>query len=307
MENLPTHPLQSPFWAEFRKKVGNKVVENKNFTMTIHTVPFLNLKIGAIIKGPRVNSKLIKDLKEIAKTESLIAIRIEPNVLKNQEDINFLKSINAKKGRRLFTPESFWIDLTKNEIDLLNSFNSKTRYNIKLAQKKGVIIKIDNSDKSFEKYLSLTKETAQRQGFYAHSETYHRLMWNTLKNKIAYLLVAKYQNEILSTWILFLYNDVLYYPYGASSNSHKDVMANNLMMWEAIKFGKNKNAKIFDLWGKEKGKGFTKFKEGYNPQVVEFIGTWDIAFSPLYYLFIALEKIRWFVLRIKSKIQKPNF
>ena len=95
-----------------------------------------------------------------------------------------------------------------------------------------------------------------------------------------------------------MHDKVLYYPYGASSTEHKEVMANNLMMWEAIKFGKKHRCTSFDLWGREEGKGFTKFKEGYNPQVVEFIGSWDLVINPLlYWPYRLAEKIRWLVLK----------
>jgi lipid II:glycine glycyltransferase (peptidoglycan interpeptide bridge formation enzyme) len=74
------------------------------------------------------------------------------------------------------------------------------------------------------------------------------------------------------------------------------------MMWEAIRYGKAQNVKTFDLWGREEGKGFTKFKEGYNPKVVEFIGTWDLPTSPLYKAYTIAEKVRWKFLRAKAKI-----
>ena len=187
----------------------------------------------------------------------------------------------------------------------MKSFSSKTRYNIRLAQKHGVKVEINNSDKAFEKYLELTDETNKRQGFYSHSHKYHRLMWKHLKGKVANILVAKYNNEIISTWVLFNSDKFLYYPYGASTDKYKEVMANNLMMWEAIRFGKSKKLKTFDLWGREEGKGFTRFKEGYNPEVVEFIGSWDLIINkPLYYLYRFAEKIRWVLLRLKTKILK---
>jgi lipid II:glycine glycyltransferase (peptidoglycan interpeptide bridge formation enzyme) len=86
-------------------------------------------------------------------------------------------------------------------------------------------------------------------------------------------------------------------------------MANNLMMWEAIKFGKRLGLTTFDLWGREEGKGFTKFKEGYNPKVVEFIGTWDLPTSNLYNVYKILDGLRWTVLRLRSKVSftKPGF
>ncbi|KKU17563.1 MAG: FemAB family protein, partial [Candidatus Woesebacteria bacterium GW2011_GWC2_45_9] len=271
-------------------------------------IPFTPFKAGALIKGPAPTKTMIGELKKLAKKEKVIFVKLEPNVLKNGKAIKLLKDSGAVPGRRLFTPTTFLIDLTKSEDELLASFHSKTRYNIRLAQKQGVSVTEDNSDSAFEKYLSLTEETAKRQGFYAHSKKYHRLMWEQLKPAgIAHLLVAKYKGEIITAWILFVWRDFLYYPYGASTDKYKNVMSNNLMMWEAIRFGKKLGLSTFDLWGREEGKGFTRFKEGYNPKVVEFLGTWDLITSPLYYLYRFMELLRWAILRAKSKIVKPTF
>jgi lipid II:glycine glycyltransferase (peptidoglycan interpeptide bridge formation enzyme) len=210
----------------------------------------------------------------------------------------------AVEGKRLFTPTTFWKDLTPSEENLMKSFSSKTRYNIRLAQKNGVTVKEDNSDKAFDRYLELTAETVNRQGFYAHTKKYHKLMWESLRKAgIAHLLTATYNGEIITTWILFVWQDFLYYPYGASTEKHKNVMANNLMMWEAMKFGKKLGLKTFDLWGREEGKGFTKFKEGYNPNVIQFMGTWDLIINkPMYYVYKIGEWIRWPTLKIAAKM-----
>ncbi len=295
------HPLQTKEWAGFRKEWGNEIISTKYGNLTAHKIPLLPYKIGIFEKGPAPTSSMLKELKKLGKENKLIFIKLEPNVEKSNSLVQILLKSGATRGKTLFTPTTFWIDLTPTEDDLMKSFSSKTRYNIRLAQKHGVKVEIDNSDKAFERYLELTTETNKRQGFYSHTPKYHRLMWKYLKGKIANLLVAKYDNEIISTWILFNHDEFLYYPYGASTDKYKEVMANNLMMWEAIKFGKNKGLKTFDLWGREEGKGFTKFKEGYNPKVVEFIGSWDLIINkPLYYIYRFAEKIRWFILRLKK-------
>lgn len=303
-----SHPLQSWEWGDFRKTWGNQLVRFSFGQVTLHRIPFTPFKVGAFIKGPAPTKTIIDELKKLAKKEKVIFVKLEPNVLKNGKAIKLLKDSGAVPGRRLFTPTTFLIDLTKSEDELLAGFHSKTRYNILLAQKQGVTVEEDNSDIAFEKYLSLTEETAKRQGFYAHSKKYHRLMWEQLKPAgIAHLLVAKYKGEIITAWILFVWRDFLYYPYGASTDKYKNVMSNNLMMWEAIRFGKNLGLATFDLWGREEGKGFTRFKEGYNPKVVEFLGTWDLVTSPLYYPYRLSELARWIILRAKSKIVKPTF
>lgn len=297
-----THPLQTKEWAEFRKEWGNKIVFEKDNLIIFSKIPHTKFTIGTVMKGPNIARSDLEAIRKVAQENNSIFVKFEPNLLNNPKLLSKYKKLGLIEGKRLFTPTTFWIDLTPSEDDLMKSFSSKTRYNIRLAQKHGVKVEIDNSDKAFEKYLELTAETNKRQGFYSHTPRYHKLMWKYLKEKIANLLVAKYDNEIISTWILFNRDGFLYYPYGASTDKHKEVMANNLMMWEAIRFGKSLKLKTFDLWGREEGKGFTKFKEGYNPRVVEFLGSWDLVINkPLYYLYRFAEKIRWFILRLKSR------
>ncbi len=315
-----THPLQSQAWEEFRKKWGNETARVNDNLLTLHKVPFVDKKIGIFEKGPMPTSKILAELKNFDRKNNLIFIKLEPNYVVKKNNINcadkekvvkLLKSFGAVPGKTLFTPTTFWIDLTKSEEELLKSFKSKTRYNIRLAQKHGVTVTEDNSDIAFNKHLELQNETTKRQNFYAHNEKYHRLMWETLKKtNIAHLLVAKYKGEIITTWILFAYDNFLYFPYGASTDKYKEVMAPNLMMWEAIKFGKKLGLKTFDLWGREPGKGFTRFKEGYNPEIIEFLGTWDLVINkPLYHLYRNVEKLRWLYLRLKSELglSKPKF
>lgn len=310
LDKIATHPLQTSAWAEFRKKWGNEVLETKYGLITLHHLPFTSYKIGVFEKGPEPTRIMIDDLRIIGKKNNLIFIKLEPNTV-NSSAVQQLISDFCVHGKTLFTPTTFWIDLTPKDEDLMKSFGSKTRYNIRVAERNGVKVHEDNSDKAFERYLELTKETVTRQGFFAHSEKYHRLMWKYLHNSpltdhrspIAHLMTATYQGQIITTWILFVWKDFLYYPYGASTEQHKNVMANNLMMWEAIKFGKKLGLKTFDLWGREEGKGFTKFKEGYNPKVIEFLGTWDLVINkPLYTIYRLAEQIRWRLLKLFAKV-----
>lgn len=324
-DKASTHPLQSWVWGEFRKETGNEVVRAGIFEgsrleeavqLTFHKLP-MGLKIGALIKGPRPSRQLLLGIKQLAKKENAIFVKMEPNVGYDKSFVDLLKKHGAKPGKTLFTPTTFLIDLTKDDDTLMKNFNSKTRYNIRYAKRKGVEIIEDNSNKAFEKYLELTKETVERQGFYAHTEKYHRLMWKTLhtdmikkkEEPIARILTARFKKEIITTWVVFVWHDFLYYPYGASTNKHKNVMANNLMMWEAIGYGKKLGLSTFDLWGREEGKGFTKFKEGYNPKVFKFLGTWDLVTSPLYSSYRVAELIRWSLLRLRTNLGfiKPSF
>lgn len=313
LDKTATHPLQTSAWAEFRKRWGNEILETKWGILTVHKLPFTSQKIAIFEKGPMPTESMVKDLIKTGKENNLIFIKLEPNYPIKRDDmacadkdkaISLLKKYGSVRGKTLFTPSTFWIDLTPSKEELMKSFHSKTRYNIRVAQRSGVAIKEDNSDKAFKKYLALTRETVNRQGFYAHTEKYHKLMWEALKKAgIAHLLTARYKDEIITAWILFAWKKFLYYPYGASTEKHKNVMANNLMMWEAIKFGKKLGLTTFDLWGREEGKGFTKFKEGYNPHIVEFLGTWDLVINPsAYQIYRLADGIRWLSLRFLAKL-----
>lgn len=224
-------------------------------------------------------------------------------------------------GRPLFTKYNFVLDVSKSEEELLSSFKQKTRYNIKVAQKRGVNVELSDEAADFERYLELTKETTERQGFYAHSSKYHQLMWETLGQQAsdsagqlsAHLLVARYEGEVITTWVLFRFKDTLYYPYGASTREHREVMANNLVMWEAIKLAKQWGCKYLDMWGalgpdpdkSDPWYGFHTFKSGYGARHVEYIGTWDYVAKPmLYRLYIVVDKMRWTFLRTKKLVTK---
>lgn len=314
---IAQHPLQTWEWGEFRKETGNEVLRTEYGQITLHRIPYTKYKLGIFLKGPEPTKQMLYDLKQIGRENNLIFIKLEPCSLKNNKIVKLLKNNGAVEGKTFFTPTTFWIDLTKSEDELLKSFHSKTRYNIRLAERKGVKITEDNSDETFDMFIELMRGTVQRQKFYAHNEKYHRLLWKTLhtemiENKqkpIARLLKATYEGETLAVWELFVWKDFLYYPYGASTEKYKNLMAPNMMMWEAIRYGKQHKLKTFDLWGREEGKGFTKFKEGYNPQVVEFLGSWDlITSSPkVYKAYRLAENARWGVLRLKSKFTDPSF
>lgn len=315
------HPLQSKDWGEFRKKTGIKVIKTNDFQLTIHKIPHTPFNIGYLPKADMPDKKTANELWKIGRENKCIFIQIEPNVLYSdikKREIEKLGFVPA--AHPLFTKYTFILDLTKKEEDLLRNMHPKTRYNIRVSAKHGVKIVEDNSDKAFEEYLKLTGETTKRQGFLAHTKKYHRLMWETLKPKMvngkwsmengqlsAHLFLAKYKNEVLVAWILFVLGDTLYYPYGSSSSKYRETMASNLMMWEAIKYGKKLGLKKFDMWGalglnpnpKDPWYGFHRFKSGYGATLTEFLGSYDLVINkPVYELYKIADKFRFIILGI---------
>lgn len=326
---------------------GNKPITA--FQLTIHKIPRTPWTIGYLPKGDLPTTELIKELKKIGKEEKCIFIQLEPNVIKNVilerptgaiesptkilsrslplQDDTIKKLGLVPAAHPLFTKYTFILDLTKSEDDLLKDMHPKTRYNIKVAQKHGVEIIEDNSEEAFEKYWELTEETTKRQKFYAHTKRYHQLQWETFTHTLtnhqsqitnhlsSHLLVAKYEGKILTTMLYFVFKDTLYYPYGASSNEHRNIMHSTLTMWEAIRLGKKLGLKKFDMWGalgpqpdpKDPWYGFHNFKQKYGPDHIEFIGSYDLIINPVLYQGYKLaDKLRWILLRIK-KILSSKF
>lgn len=323
-DRLAAHPLQSWAWGEFREKTGagvtrlgryekRKLVETAQVTW--HQIPHLPWRIGYWPKGVIPSKTMLAAVKERAKKEGAIMVKLEPNEIRSQRSgVNLQKlqkAFSIAPGRPLFTRWSFWWDLSKSEALLLAGMKQKTRYNTRLAEKKGVKIIEDNSPAAFEEYWRLTEETTRRQGFYAHSKRYHQLMFGTLRpGGMAHLFKAVYQDKVLVAWIVFKLNNILYYPYGASTREEANVFASNLLMWEVAKWGKSEGCTLFDLWGSpgpspkptDRWAGFHRFKEGYGARLVEFVGTFDLVVNPvLYWLYRAGEEVRWPILRLLKK------
>ncbi|MCL4339076.1 peptidoglycan bridge formation glycyltransferase FemA/FemB family protein [Patescibacteria group bacterium] len=327
-DKLATHPLQSWEWGEFRKKTGIDVVRLGRFDndklvetaqITFHKLPFTSYTIGYLPKCGLISPEMLMRLVALGKEKDCIFIKFEPNIEKNNWELSHLSGRThvLPSPHPLFTKYTFQLDISKSEKELLSVMHPKTRYNIKVAQKHSVTVTEDNSEDAFKKYLELTFETTRRQKFYAHSQRYHTLMWETLYPcGIAHLLTASFEDvghkHILVTWVLFLFNKVIYYPYGASSDSFRNVMASNLMMWEAIRWGKKMGAKKFDMWGalgpnpspNESWYGFHRFKQGYGATLVEFAGSFDIVIQPAAYkIFNLLHTGREIFLKIKSNFR----
>lgn len=312
-----SHVIQSWEWGEFRKKTGVEVLRlgefegntlKRGYQMTLHRVPYVNKKIGYLPKGPMPTRLMVDGLLKFARERNVAFIKMEPNVEVGkglEAKVENLGLLKAKKA--LFTKYNFVLDLNKSEDDLLAGMHPKTRYNIKVAQKKGVEVYESTNDLDFEKYLKLYFETTKRQKYFGHTPAYHKLAWETLKAaKMARVIIGKFQNKPLVAWMLLNFGNTLYYPYGGSSVENKDVMASNLVAWEAIKLGKRLKLKYLDLWGalgpepdtSDPWYGFHRFKAGYGARHVEYVGSWDLVINPTVYRGLNYaDKLRWILLR----------
>jgi len=336
---MTNHPLQSVSWEQARKKMGIetlRIVDGKNtFQLTFHKIPYIDYKIGYLPRSAMPAKKILNQLYEYGKRNKVIFIKIEPyspavipseategsEVEGSKKEISRLASLARNDKRIIKSPHPLFptwtqiLDLTKSEEELLKNMHSKTRYNIRLAEKKGVVVKEESNDNGFETFARLYFETTKRQKYFGHDYRYHKIVWSNLKGKISHILVAYYNNIPLAAYELFYLDGIIYYVYGGTSEQFRNLMASNLLMWEAIKLGKSLNCKYFDMWGiadnpensKDPWYGFTKFKLGFGGNIVEFEDSWDLVLEPLpYKLFNLAEKIRWVLLKFKKRFKKRS-
>ncbi len=284
------HPLQSEDWANARKQMGTETVNMEGFLLTFHKIPLTDYKIGYLPRSKMPSKKILQKLYEFGKKNKAIFIKIEPYVEKNSK-LEIQNSNLVKSPHPLFPAWTQILDLTKSEDELLKSFHPKTRYNIRLAEKKGVTVREESNNNGFEEFSKLYFETTKRQKYFGHDYQYHKTVWNNLKNKISHILIAYYNDIPLAAYQLWYLNGVIYYVYGGTSELHRNLMASNLLMWEAIRLGKKLGAVKFDMWGslgpnydtKDPWSGFTRFKEGYATKFTEFVGSYDLVINPLLY------------------------
>lgn len=331
-DNLANHPLQSWDWGEFRReskiKVERLIISTNNrdtscWQIFFHPIPYLPYSIGYFPKGPLPDGFMTRNLFKIGRAQKAIYILLEPDYIAAQnnsdsrnkpEKTHPLPDLAGliRAHHPMFPKYTYILDLQPSIDTLYSSLHPKTRYNIKIAQKHGVVVREDNSGASFESYLKLLQETASRQKFYAHNIGYHRRLWKHMHpHGLAHLWNAVYNGKTLASWIIFAFKDKIYYPYGASSRQHRDVMASTLLLWEIALQAKKEGFKKFDLWGslgpepnpKDPWYGFHRFKSGFNPVLTEFIGGHDLVINPqLYHSYLIADRIRWLLLNFRSRI-----
>ncbi len=280
------HILQSPQWGEFRKKTPNvkAVLKVGGCQIFIHKIPHLPWSVAYLPRPEKLDN--LKEIEQACKKEKAIFLKIEP--------INPIPNIQYSISNPVLPRHTIYIDLTQSEEKLLANMHEKTRYNIRLAEKKAVKV---TEGENLQDFLLLLSKTEARQGFYSHPRDYYKTLWETLRPvKMVYILSAGSMAAIM----LLAYKETLYYAYGGSDPKYKDMMAPNLLHWEAMKLGKKMGCKVYDLWGSYQNKkdesdpwwGIYRFKSGFGGYDVDFPPTIDIPLSPFYKFYPLAEKFR---------------
>lgn len=271
-------------------------------------IPKTGKSIAYVARGPvldTTDAELVKEftagMKSVAASRGAILVKIDPPV--PIEDEISPKNIEAAGFKPLLDPSGFGgtqpkcvmqLDLLLDEEGLLASFKPKARYNIRLGEKKGVKVKLDCTKEDLPAFYELLKVTAKRDRFLVRSYSYFETMWDELvPSGMAKIFLVTYEGKPISGAFDFVCGDRAMYVYGASSNEHRNLMPNHIMQWEMIKWAKSLGCKWYDFRGVSPRKdttegddhlqGLNRFKEGFSPRFVEYIGEYDLVISPFWY------------------------
>lgn len=271
-------------------------------------------------------SELSKALKPLLPKNTMV-IRFDPEVtftnLEDRDLFNYgLKTVawadklKLKKNKvDIQPPDSTLVSLEGTEDEILARMHQKWRYNIRLSERKGVIIKKYNGDSAeisskIDKFYELTKETNARDGNASHAKSYYRdLILSSAKQlkegkdvPEVNLYIAEHEGDEIASIVTLFSKTESVYLYGASSNNKRNLMPNHLLQWTAMKDAKAYGSKYYDMYGMPpEGKdenhpmhGLYMFKANFGGKNIHRTGSWDVPLNAVYYGYSWAEKLRAF-------------
>jgi peptidoglycan pentaglycine glycine transferase (the first glycine) len=275
-----------------------------------------------IPKGPNLDwnnsalrQRVLGDLQRFAKQQGAIFIKLDPDVTLGlgvpggSEAVEFntgqaVRSDLMRAGWKFSQDQiqfrnTVLIDLSPSTDELLAHMKQKTRYNLRLAQKKGVSVRVGTPD-DLPKLFHMYAETSVRDGFLIREEGYYQTVWRTFGNTTPEFptnaipfhepLIAEVAGQAVGAVSMFYFAGQAIYLFGMSRDEHREKMPNYLLQWEAMQRAKALGNKIYNLWGapdefdQSDGLwGVFRFKEGLGGFVSRTLGAWDFTPNPLFY------------------------
>lgn len=279
------------------------------------------LSVLYIPKGPLLDwanaplrQQVLDDLQSFARSQGAIFLKVDPDVLLGtgipggpqaaEEELGQAVQTELSQRGWVFSPDqvqfrnTVLIDLTPPEEQLLSRMKQKTRYNVRLGEKKGITVR-GGTQADLPRMYQMYAETSVRDGFVIRDEAYYQTVWQTFMGNppsdsrsqpAGETLIAELEGEPLAGVSLFYFAGRAYYLFGMSRAEHREKMPNYLLQWEAMRRAKSVGCTTYNLWGapdefndQDGLWGVFRFKEGLGGSVVRTLGAWDFAPQPALY------------------------
>lgn len=306
------HLLQSSAWGELKKQFGwtshHLQTDRATAQVLFRQLPF-GLTIAYIPKGPTLDWRDVSARQAIftliqleAKKRGAIFLKVEPNLWQTAYSSDpataemaqeFLTKSGFIPGFTIQPATSAIVDISSPEDEILATMKQKTRYNIRLAGRKGVTIRQGQAD-DVAVFYELSQITAERDEFGVHSLSYYQRAYELFAPDRCVLLIAEYEGDPLAALMVFRQATAAYYFYGASSNEKRNLMPSYLLQWEAMRWAKCQGCLTYDLWGVPDADpetleaefqqrsdglwGVYRFKRGFGGQIKRALGAYDYVY-----------------------------
>lgn len=285
-------------WVGFIKRDNNGEIKGVCGVL-LRSIPMMPYKMMYAPRGPvcdLADKETVRELllaaKEYGVKNKAVTLKIDTDTLaSNEEYINLLKEIGftfKDHSAGFDTVQARYIlrlDVKgKTEEEVMASFHPKTRYNTRLAARKGVTIEIKGSE-ACEEFHDLMLVTGERDNFATRDTSYFKRIMDAFGDD-ARIYLAKYDGKTIAGALDVLCGDKVWYVYGASSNEYRNVMPNYLVQWEMIKWAIENNCSCYDFRGGYPDEenplhGIFKFKIGFTNEYMELMGEADLVINKL--------------------------
>lgn len=291
------HPIRLALWDTEETRI---VAAAQVLRRTAPHTPAQLGHLAYIPKGPVVDwsqtalSKILfMQLNDYLRHHGALALRLEPNVLEDSPEhvcvSETLAALQFGAARSVQPLRTIMLDVTPDEDTLLARMKEKWRYNVRLAARKGIQVRLASSEDDVRAWYRIMETTSSRDEFGIHTEEYYVRAWHLLTaNDKGRLFLAEHEGQLLAGIFVTLFGGEGIYLYGASSNEKRNLMPNHLLQWEAIRWIKQQGATRYDFWGipdtddsEESMAGVYRFKQGWGGNVVRFAGGFEREYQPL--------------------------
>jgi lipid II:glycine glycyltransferase (peptidoglycan interpeptide bridge formation enzyme) len=316
------HLLQSWRWGDFKSRYGWKPIRLAWFESTdepvaaaqmLYRTLMPGLTMGYCPKGPMLNweepeivLRVLKDLSQTARAQGAFYLKMDPllDLPASQDTASPPPALSAysevlslldragwrKSNEQVQFKNTVVIDLRPDEEELLAAMKQKTRYNVRLAARKGVEVR-QGSNADLELLYQMFAVTSLRDGFVIRSPEYYHQAWGAfIEEGDALPLIASVGGEPVAAIIVFRYAQTAYYLYGMSIENHREKMPTYLLQWEAMRWAKSAGCTTYDMWGapdvidpSDPMYGVYKFKEGFGGWLLETPGAFDLPLNRVLY------------------------
>jgi peptidoglycan pentaglycine glycine transferase (the first glycine) len=265
-------------------------------------------RLAYVPKGPLVDwadeeqvGALLEALDRAARARGAVALTVEPDLPDEPPHRERLRALGFRPApfSSVQPRRTLVVDISPDEEEILAALKSKTRYNVRLAARKGVTVR-EATEADLPTFHALTATTAARDRFGVHTPAYYEAAYRLfVPQGRARLLLAEVEGESVAAVMVFALPPRAWYFYGASSNVHRERMPAYLLQWEAMRWARSQGCTSYDLWGvpDEDGAtleaGFTqrrdglwgvyRFKRGFGGHLVRSVGAWDCVYAPARY------------------------